>query len=114
MSLLPLTGQPVSLTLILVELAQPERKRYTKAHSCRCEGVAYADHSSVAGAITDVGRRVLSGWLSRIKYSSLHVEHSFPAYTQCCFVAALLMADADGGRVAESRNSDTSPGDRSL
>jgi hypothetical protein len=30
------------------------------------------------------------------------------------FVAALLTADADGGRVAESRNSDTSPGDRSL
>jgi len=51
MSLLPLTGQPVSLTLILVELAQPERKRYTKAHSCRCDGVAYADRSSVAGAI---------------------------------------------------------------
>ena len=39
MSLLPLKGQPVSLTLILFELAQPERKRYTKAHSCRCERV---------------------------------------------------------------------------
>jgi len=39
MSLLPLKGQPVSLALILFELAQPERKRYTKAHSCRIEGV---------------------------------------------------------------------------
>jgi len=39
MSLLPLKGQPVSLTLILFELAHPERKRYTKAHSCRNECV---------------------------------------------------------------------------
>ena len=42
MSLLPLKGQPVSLALILFELAQPERKRYTKAHSCRNSGVAYS------------------------------------------------------------------------
>jgi len=37
MSLLPLKGQPVRLTLIVFELAQPERKRYTKAYSCRNE-----------------------------------------------------------------------------
>src|SRR5262249_21784221 len=71
MSLLPLTGQPVSLTLILVELAQPERKRYTKAHSCRCDGVAYADRSSVAGAITDAGRR----GSVRLVVATLHIRH---------------------------------------